>query len=219
MVYFWPVTNRTVFYIKKYLKKYLNKIGIHIWDYSLMVPRMYYSEYSFFKDFISKHPEALYLESGSGGSTVLVDKLSQTYYSYETDLEYVQYMNRLLKKQQVRHLSVGSVAKFGFPKKETVANADKISLALIQHFPLIDFSYVVVFIDGRCRVATARALAPHLSKNDFILIHDFERPYYQEILEAYRLEKKIGRLVLLRKKEVASSILEELQKKYATDFR
>lgn len=213
------MANRAVFYVKKYLKKYLNKIGIHRWDYSLMVPRMFYTEYSFFEDFLSKHPRALYLESGSGGSTILADKLSQTYYSYETDLEYVQYMNRLLKKQQVRHLSVGSVAKFGFPKKESAANAHRIHSALIQHLPLEDFSYTVVFIDGRCRVATALALVPHLSEKDFVLIHDFERPHYQELLKVYDLKKKIDRLVLLTKKKVSFSTLEKLQKKYKLDFR
>lgn len=211
--------NKAIYYVKKYLKKYLNKVGIQIWDYPLMVPRMFFAEYFFFKEFLSKHSEALYLESGSGGSTVLADQLSQPYYSYETDLDYVQYLNKILKKQNVRHIEVGKTVKFGFPKKETASNAQRIYSALLKHFPIVNFPYVVVFIDGRCRVSTALALAPHLSKKDYVLIHDFERPHYQEVLKVYWLEKKIGRLVLLKIKENYSSSIEELKTKYKLDFR
>jgi len=213
------MTEKYLFYFKKYLKKYLNKIGIHFWDYALMVPRMYFSEYIFFKHLIKAHPQALYLESGSGGSTILVDQLSQTYISYETDLGYVQYMNSLLKKGQLHHLDVGEVLKFGFPKEEIAAHAKNINSALIAHFPLKTFAYTIIFIDGRCRVATALALVPYLSLDDFVLIHDFERPHYKDVLEVYDMEQSIDRLVLLKRKKEIAPRLEALQKKYALDFR
>ncbi len=213
------MTEKYLFYYKKFLKKYLNKIGIHFWDYALMVPRMYFSEYIFFKHFLKAHPKALYLESGSGGSTILVDQLPLTYFSYETDLAYVQYMNGLLKKGRLHHLDVGAVLKFGFPKEETAAHAKKINSALLAHFPLTIFPYTIIFIDGRCRVSTALALVPYLSLDDFVMIHDFERPHYKDVLEVYDMVQSINRLVLLKRKKEITPRLEALQKKYALDFR
>jgi len=213
------MTAKIIFYLKKYTKKYCNKIGIHRWDYTLMVPRMLFSEYVFFKSFLHQHSKALYLESGSGGSTILADQLELSYYAYETDANFVDYMNGLLRQRRVEHLQVGEVVKFGFPAQETPAKAEMITKALNKHFPLKENPYCVVFIDGRCRVATALELVQHLSPKDFVLVHDFERPHYQELLKVFEPVEQIERLVVLKQKEIATPFLKELQEKYGQDFR
>ena len=88
---------------------------------------MTFKEYIFFKNFLSKHSGSLYMESGSGGSTIIASKIFNIIYSYETDYRYVNYMNNLLEKQLVGHISVGETSKFGYPENQNQQNAKKIS--------------------------------------------------------------------------------------------
>lgn len=217
---FLQVERKIVFLIQKKLKKYLNKIKIHRWDYALMVPRMTYKEYTFFKNYLNDNREAVYLESGSGGSTLIAENTMQTAISYETAPSYVAYMNGLLKRMQVTALPIGEVIKFGYPLNPTKEKAKRVSEALCKHFPLQKNDKAIVFLDGRCRVHNGLKLLPLLSAKDRVLVHDFERKEYQDLLLFYDIEKRIDRLVVLKvKSDYAPEILQDYGLKYANDFR
>ena len=182
------------------------------------MPRMTFDEYFFFKTFLSKNTNALYLESGSGGSTLIADDLFDSFISYETDKNYTNYMNQLLNADIVSCIKVGETGKFGLPVVKSQGNATKISTIFNTHLK-DKKSEVVVFLDGRCRIATAPEIHSLVTDKDSVLIHDFERPHYQRILEVYDAIDLTDRLVVLKKKKVTEKVLDSLKKEFATDFR
>ena len=164
--------NNFFFHFKFRLKKYLNKLGISFADRALMVPKMTYREVCFFTDYLTENLSALYLESGSGGSTLIANFLGFKFHSYETSEGYTAYMNQP----------------------------------------------VIIFLDGRCRVLTALHIHANLSGEDSVLVHDFTRLKYQDILQAYQIIDQADSLVLLQKKTIANDVLQQLKKKYDLDI-
>lgn len=179
---------------------------------------MTYNEYRFFKDYLSQHTSALYLESGSGGSTLIANRLGLSFYAYETSEDYTTYMNQLLKANKVTYVSVGKVHKYGRPIEVNPTITHKISSVFDSHLLKNVNQRVIVFLDGRCRVLTALHIHPNLSDEDSVLVHDFTRLKYQDMLQAYRIVYQIDSLVLLKKKTIPNGILEKLYKTYELDI-
>ena len=180
---------------------------------------MTFKEYIFFKNFLSKHSGSLYLESGSGGSTIIASKIFNIIYSYETDYRYANYMNNLFEKQLVRHISVGETSKFGYPKNQNQQNAKKISEVFIPHLSSMEHPYAIILLDGRCRVLTATKLYDQVSEKDYLMVHDFNRLHYKKILEMYNLIQKVDKLAILRKKKTFKNKTESIKKEFSLDFR
>ena len=183
-----------------------------------MVPKMTYKEYHFFKDYLSKHTSALYLESGSGGSTLIANRLGLSFYAYETSEDYTTYMNQLLKANKVTYVSVGKVQKYGRPIEVNTTITHKISSVFDKHLLKNENRKVIAFLDGRCRVLTALHIHSNLSEEDSVLVHDFTRLKYQDILQAYRVVHQIDSLVLLKKKVISKATLKKLYKNYELDI-
>ena len=207
------------FHFRYRLKKYLNKAGIHFADRALMVPKMTYKEYRFFKDFLAHNTSALYLESGSGGSTLISERLGMQFHAYETAAGYAHYMNSLLKAPRVNHIPIGKTAKYGRPVQKTKKNAERISGVFDAHLKNNADTYKVVFLDGRCRVLTALQIHNLLTDDDRVLIHDFHRSNYQDVLDLYNIIDQVDTLVLLQKNTSQTKARhQELMSKYQLDF-
>lgn len=188
-------------------------------DRALMVPKMTYKEYRFFKVFLAQNTSALYLESGSGGSTLIAERLGMQLHAYETAAGYAYYMNNLLKAPRVNHIPIGKTAKYGRPVEKTLKNADLISGVFDGHLKKNSDAHSVVFLDGRCRVLTALRIHSLLGHNDSVLIHDFHRPNYQDVLQAYEMIDRADNLVLLRKSNpISKDQILALTDKYQLDF-
>ena len=196
------------------LKKYLNKVNIHFLDRVLMVPKMTYKEHLFFTDFLKQNKSAFYLESGSGGSTLIANRLGFSFNAYDTSEQYAAYMNNLLQANKVTHVPVGKVLKYGRPTQVNSTITHKICSVFDDYFLKNQNQRVIVFLDGRCRVLTAFHIYPQLADDDFVFVHDFRRLHYQDILQAYRIVNQIHSLVLLKKKKISNVELEKLYKKY-----
>ena len=208
-----------IFHFRSRLKKYLNKVGFHRADRALMVPKMTYNEYRFFKDYLAQNTSALYLESGSGGSTLIAERLGINFHAYETSDGYAHYMNSLLKAPRVSHIPIGRTAKYGRPLEKTKKNAEQISGVFDMHITNNTDSHNVVFLDGRCRVLTALRIHSLLGDNDSVLIHDFHRPNYQDVLQAYEIIDRVDSLVLLRKSNhISKDQIQALTDEYQLDF-
>jgi hypothetical protein len=54
---------------------------------------------------------------------------------------------------------------------------------------------------------------------DYLIVHDFNRPHYKEILEMYNLIQKVDKLAILRKKKISENKIEDIKKKFRFDFR
>lgn len=210
--------NKFLFHLKYRLKKYLNKVGISFADRALMVPKMTYKEARFFTDYLTENISSLYLESGSGGSTLIANSLGFEFYSYETSEGYTTYMNQLLQANKVTHVSVGKVQKYGRPIEVNPTITHKIASVFDAHLSKNVKQRVIVFLDGRCRVLTALYIHANLSDQDSVLVHDFTRLKYQDILQAYHIIDQADSLVLLQKKAIANDVLQQLKKKYELDI-
>ena len=183
-----------------------------------MVPKMTYNEYLFFKKYLSQNTSAFYLESGSGGSTLIADSLGLNIYSYETNEDYALYINKLLKADKVNYIAVGKVHKYGRPIEVNTKITKKISSVFDRNLIKSLSQRVIVFLDGRCRVLTALRIHSNLSNEDSVLVHDFKRLKYQDILQAYHVVDQIDSLVLLKKKSISKGELKKLFKKYQLDI-
>ena len=179
---------------------------------------MTYKEYRFFKNYLSQNTSALYLERGSGGSTLIASRLGLLFYAYETSENYTEYINQLLKTNKVSHVSVGKVQKYGRPIEINPRITHKISSVFDSHLLKNDNRKVIAFLDGRCRVLTALHIHPNLSDEDSVMVHDFKRLKYQNLLQAYQIVHQIDSLVLLKKKIISNRALEKLYKKYELDI-
>jgi len=210
--------NKLLFHFKYRLKKYLNKVGISFADRALMVPKMTYKEARFFTDYLTENISSLYLESGSGGSTLIANSLGFEFHSYETSEGYTTYMNQLLQANKVTHVSVGKVQKYGRPIEVNPTITHKIASVFDAHLSKNVKQRVIVFLDGRCRVLTALHIHANLSDQDSVLVHDFTRLKYQDILQAYHIIDQADSLVLLQKKAIANDLLQQLKKKYELDI-
>ena len=183
-----------------------------------MVPKMTYKEYRFFKNYLSKNNSALYLESGSGGSTLVADRLGLKIISFETNKDYALYINKLLKADKVNYISVGKVHKYGRPVKVNSTITNKISTVFDGVLLKNLSSRAIIFLDGRCRVLTAVRIHSHLSDEDSVLVHDFKRLKYQDLLQAYIVVDQIDSLVHLSKKPTSNRKLGQLIKKHQLDI-
>lgn len=210
--------NKLLFHFKYRLKKYLNKVGISFADRALIVPKMTYKEARFFTDYLTENISSLYLESGSGGSTLIANSLGFEFHSYETSEGYTTYMNQLLQANKVTHVSVGKVQKYGRPIEVNPTITHKIASVFDAHLSKNVNQRVIVFLDGRCRVLTALHIHANLSDQDSVLVHDFTRLKYQDILQAYHIIDQADSLVLLQKKAIANDVLQQLKKKYELDI-
>jgi len=207
-----------IFFHTRYkFKKNLNKLGIHVFDRALMVPKMTYREYRLFTSFLEANRSALYLESGSGGSTVIADTMGLNYHSYETSAGYATYMNALLIRKNVNHIPVGDVAKYGRPVHVNAAVSQKICSVFDTHLSTKNSRKSIVFLDGRCRVLTALHIHSLLNKEDVVLVHDFHRHKYQDVLHAYDVLQQVDTLVFLKKKKVSEKMMDKLCQDYAVD--
>ena len=65
---------------------------------------------------------------------------------------------------------------------------------------------------------TALHIHANLSDEDSVLVHDFTRLKYQDILQAYQIIDQADSLVLLQKKTIANDVLQQLKKKYELDI-
>ena len=210
--------NKFLFHFKFRLKIYLNKVGISFADRTLMVPKMTYKEACFFTDYLTENLSALYFESGSGGSTLIANFLGFKFHSYDTSEGYTTYMNQLLQANKVTHISVGKVQKYGRPIEVNTMITRKISSVFDAHLTKNVNQRVIVFLDGRCRVLTALHIHASLSHADSVLVHDFKRLKYQDILQAYHIIDQADSLVLLQKKTIANNVLRQLKKKHELDI-
>ena len=213
------MTNAIRYTLFKYSKKYLNKLGIHAFDAQLMVPRMTTNEYLFFASFLKNHTTAVYCESGSGGSTLMAEKIFSAIHSFETDAGFVAYMNGLLSNSKVNLIPVGPTEKFGYPTEKSAENAQKIARVFRPILEKYPDQPRLVFIDGRSRVGTALDIHDLLNDQDRVLIHDFKRTHYHAVLEVYKVEEQVEGLVVLTKKTVSQKQLDALKEKYSADLR
>ena len=93
-------------------------------------------------------------------------------------------------------VNIGDVIAWGRPK-DTVPKNSWLKYSMIVQKEQEPFD--VYLVDGRFRMACALQALLHGRSNSFVMIHDFERDYYQVILEVTEKINQVGKLVQLKK--------------------
>lgn len=156
----------------------------------------------------------LFLEFGSGGSTVLANRHGIRTISVESDPYYAAVVRRALKHPECTEIltpRMGLIRQWGFPVFFKARKARRYVTAPFQRlegeFPDL------IFVDGRYRVACALQSAneaAHVGATSRLLIDDyFTRPVYH-VLETYLPSpERIGRaaVFVLDRREIPEDII------------
>ena len=194
----------------------LNKYGNPIFTY----PDMRESNYKFIEKYLSKDKNLL--EFGSGGSTVYFSKKVKKIISIEHDPYWVQQVSINLKKEGIDNVSLFyAPPNKPFELGETPKTQRQIEFydyirtpdSIKKNFP--NFSYDVVFIDGRARIECAKYIFPFLHKDTVVILHDYKgRQRYRAVLEWYdeidRIDKGCSAIALKRKSKIIEKYFPEL---------
>lgn len=151
----------------------------------------------------------IYLEYGSGGSTFLALKESETkIFSVESDANWIKYLSswkivkNALEQDSLKflHADIGPVQVFGYPlNRDNEEVFYKYSSLFFNSYSEIKPD--TIFIDGRFRVACAlKALQE--TPDSILLIHDYpEREYYHVISKYYDIIASTDSLYVFKRKE------------------
>ena len=193
----------------------LNKYGNPIFTY----PDMRESNFKFIEKYLNKDKNLL--EYGSGGSTVYFSKKVKKLIAVEHDPYWVQKVSENLKNEEINNVSlIYAKPNQPFELGETPKTQRQIEFYDYIRAPdfitknIPEFSYDVVFIDGRARIECAKYIFPFLHKDSVVILHDYKgRQRYRAILEWYDEIDKIdigcSAQVLVRK--------DKILKKYFSD--
>lgn len=164
----------------------------------------------------------LYLEFGSGGSTVLANSLSVPSISVESDRFYARAVRRGLAHPEIARIQVprmGVTGEWGMPLFFRRSKGPRYIAAGFEAVgdPFPDF----VLIDGRYRVACALESARRAQLSSaaaLLLFDDYEgRPFYHAIEKYLGQPERIGRAALFSIGNTA--VPENVVRRFADDPR
>jgi hypothetical protein len=166
---------------------------------------------------------SLFLEYGSGGSTVLANRLGVPTISVESDRFFAEAVRKGLPNPQITRILVprmGLTREWGMPIFDRPNKGHRYVMAPFQElhgrFPDL------ISIDGRYRVACALMCARKAAEagaSARLMFDDYaDRPWYHGVEEVVGTPKLIGRAALFDldgRKDVPQKLVDE----YATDWR
>ena len=149
----------------------------------------------------------IFLEWGSGGSTIYFSQFVKQYVSIEYDINWYRNLNEIIINQNIQNINY----IYCPPNNDILLpiwHGNSNSKDFIEYVNVIDnipiTKYDKVLIDGRSRVECAKKALSYTNKNSIIFIHDFfTRPAYFSVLGHYTLIDSIKdgqSLAVLKKK-------------------
>ena len=229
--------------ILNYIYIFFNKIGFND---ILYVPYYILQYYNFIKrkfiidNNINFGPEAnkffenkllnckLYLEYGSGSSTLLADRNNINYYSVESDKLFYKTLKKSLKNGNYFLKDFGLLGPssrpvlFTYTKFYYSKRAKKYAGDVLNYLNEKNLIPDLILIDGRYRILCALYVYKFLKEKNFsttVIIDDYGyRPYLRVIDKLFDGKKIIGRQAVFDKLKECENI-NELIKIYSYDFR
>jgi hypothetical protein len=174
---------------------------------------------NFFKKELKK--SKLYLEFGSGCSTLYAAKIKKEFISIETDINFFNFMRLKLNNPGLRYFDIGTTYIYSIPyffnKKKIFNYSESIFKELETKKKYPD----LILIDGRYRVLIslqAHIFMSKIKKKIKIIIDDYPQRYHYHVLEKFfkiRIIGNFGIICGLLTKKVKKSHIE----KYLSDYR
>jgi len=174
-----------------------------------------------------------YLEYGSGGSTLLANKMVTNLVSVDSDASFLADVRRKLSESDHRavakliHVNIGLTVDWGMPvftkpTRRRVRRWEEYCKAPWRYFRTIGQQPDLILVDGRFRVAcvleSLLSLSP-LSETKILLDDYVSRPEYG-VVEQYAHLELVGRMAVLRPRRLVDRIqVRRLMREYCADPR
>lgn len=174
---------------------------------------------NFFKEELKK--SKLYLEFGSGNSTLYAAKLKKKFISIETDKNFFNFINDKINNRGLRYCNIGLTSYYSIPlfiNQKKILNYSK---SIFEEFLKKKLIPDLILVDGRFRVLVcmqAHIFMSRIKKNIKIIIDDYAQRYYYHILENFFRIKIIGNFGFvygLKKNQIPKILID----KYLKDSR
>lgn len=150
--------------------------------------------------FLSKlNKEDKYWEWGSGGSTLAVLPLVDQLISIEHDKDWFYKIQPELGKVNNYSLYDYYLVEPDKPRSFPHVKREEFE-TYINKIHEIGGTYDKVLIDGRARVWCAEEVREHLNPNAIVFIHDWDRPFYHQVIQWYKIIGMKQRMVALKLK-------------------
>ena len=164
-----------------------------------------------------RHSTSIF-EWGMGSSSALANYVGvNTLVSVDSYLKWVKKTKSVVNNDNYRfqYVNIGDVGAYGVPIGPQSISWLDYSMKVNDETKPFD----IYLVDGRFRVACACMALLHGRADSYVMIHDFQREHYQEILQVADKVEQIGILVKLKKKTGTDSALQDMWEKYKYDYR
>lgn len=140
------------------------------------------------------HENTAYFEWGSGFTTKVSNQVVKSGTSVEGSFDWFNHMKHSYeaKRMNLVYIDIGRTRKFSWPVN-AINGTDYVNA-------ISSSKYDVVLVDGRWRVACGAKAYGHLKENGTVLVHDFKRKEYHELLKLYTKIGEVDTLVALKPK-------------------
>jgi len=183
-----------------------------------------YNENNFFLSTLKK--SKLYLEYGSGNSSLVAKSENKIFFSVESDKNFFNFMKKNFSLKNYYLKDLGIVKYYSHPiffnlKKNSLrVKALKYSNDILKIFEKRNIVPDFVLVDGRYRVLTSLCLYKFFRKNKknfIIIVDDYRDRKYYHILNKFFKVKIVGRFGVLYKLKTKKTL--KLIDKYSLDYR
>jgi len=155
-----------------------------------------------------------YLEFGSGGSTILAEKLNKKFYSIEGDKDFFKFISKKIKNNKIKYNSLGIVGFYCIPiiqkynaaiKKINNNQKNRIKNYCSEIFEDLENEKIVpnlILVDGRFRVLTCLYLYSFLrNKNSKfkLILDDYPNRKNYHIIEKFFHIERVERFAVSEK--------------------
>ena len=183
-----------------------------------------FEENNFFLSSLKK--SKVYLEYGSGNSTLVAKRENKNFFSVESDKNFFNYLKKNFFLNNYFLKDLGIVKYFSYPiffnfkKKSLSVKALKYSNDILEILEKKRIVPDLILVDGRYRVLTSLCLHQFFSKNKkkfIIIIDDYQDRNYYHILNKFFKVKMVGRFGVFYK--LKKNKASELINHYSLDYR
>lgn len=171
----------------------------------------------------------IYLEYGSGNSTLLAKKLKKNFISIEADKSFFNYLKYKKKIDEIKYIDIGPTKYFSYPilpffliKNKIVKYSNYIKKIVLDKKKIPD----LILLDGRYRVYTLINILNYLLTNKInqkitIIIDDYEKRENYKITKKLIKVRVIGRFGVIYYKNykiLPKNVIQKLLNKTIKDY-
>ena len=168
--------------------------------FEFFTPLMHKYEYEFISKYLSK--DDIFLEWGSGNSTIYFSDLVKEIISIEHDKDWIQTIQNAITAFDIKNIKSHYIPSHS---PEPIPCRYEQFKDYIEYPKKNNIKFNKVLIDGRARKYCAKSIYEMIDENVIVMIHDFNSPDYQKVTKYYDIIEQLTEgqgIVALKKKNI-----------------